>query len=76
VGLCWLYMAGNRDRLPHGRQAVLALNAYTATVAFLSAGITRPVSVLMFEGYVLGMCSGGFVLALLRTWIQGAAQPW
>jgi lipopolysaccharide assembly protein A len=59
--------------------AIVALfkvqNLETATVSFLSASITLPVSVLVFAVYVLGMFSGGFVLALLRTWVRGAAQP-
>jgi putative membrane protein len=51
--------------------AIVALfkvqNLETATVSFLSASIRLPVSVLVFAVYVLGMVSGGFVLALLRT---------
>jgi lipopolysaccharide assembly protein A len=58
--------------------AIVALfkvqNLESATVSFLSASITLPVSVLVFAVYVLGMLSGGFVLALLRTWVHGAAQ--
>jgi putative membrane protein len=58
--------------------AIVALfkvqNLESATVSFLSASITLPVSVLVFVVYVLGMLSGGFVLALLRTWVHGAAQ--
>jgi lipopolysaccharide assembly protein A len=58
--------------------AIVALfkvqNLETATVSFLSASITLPVSVLLFAVYVLGMFSGGFVFALLRTWVRGAAQ--
>ena len=47
-------------------------NLETATVSLFSASITLPISILVFAIYVLGMLTGGFVLALLRSWIQGA----
>jgi hypothetical protein len=34
-----------------------------------------PLSVLVFAIYVLGMLTGGCLLALLRTWISRARQP-
>jgi hypothetical protein len=38
----------------------------------ISARFTMPVSVLLLLTYVLGMLTGGFVLALVRTWVRGA----
>jgi lipopolysaccharide assembly protein A len=49
-------------------------NLETATVSLFSASITLPVSMLVFLIYLLGMFTGGFVLALLRTWIHGASR--
>jgi uncharacterized integral membrane protein len=47
-------------------------NLETVTVSLFTAGITVPVSVLVFAIYLLGMLTGGFLLALLRTWIRRA----
>lgn len=49
-------------------------NLETATISLLSASVTLPLSVLVFAIYVLGMLTGGFLLALLRTWIGHAKQ--
>jgi lipopolysaccharide assembly protein A len=49
-------------------------NLEAVTVSLLSASITLPVSILVLLIYVLGMLTGGFVLALLRTWIHGASR--
>jgi lipopolysaccharide assembly protein A len=49
-------------------------NLEAVTVSLLSASITLPVSVLVLLIYVLGMLTGGFVLALLRIWIHGASR--
>lgn len=49
-------------------------NLDTATVSLFSASITLPVSALVLLVYVLGMLTGGFVLALLRTWINRAGE--
>jgi lipopolysaccharide assembly protein A len=49
-------------------------NLETATVSLFSASITLPVSVLVLLVYVLGMLTGGFVLALLRTWVRRAGE--
>ncbi len=49
-------------------------NLEAVTVSLLSASFTLPVSVLVLLIYVLGMLTGGFVLALLRTWIHGASR--
>jgi putative membrane protein len=47
-------------------------NLETVTVSLFSSSITLPVSVLVMGIYLLGMLTGGFVLALLRTWIGRA----
>lgn len=49
-------------------------NFETATVSLFSASVTLPVSALVLLVYVLGMFTGGFVLALLRGWVQGATR--
>ena len=58
--------------------AIVALfkvtNLQAATISLFSASITLPVSILVLAIYVLGMLTGGFVLALLRTWVRGATQ--
>ncbi|MCU0973608.1 MAG: hypothetical protein MUF80_06595 [Burkholderiales bacterium] len=41
-------------------------------MSLLSASFTLPVSVLVFLVYILGMLTGGSLLALLRTWVQRA----
>ena len=47
-------------------------NLETATVSLFSASITLPLSILIMLVYVLGMLTGGFVFALLRTWFGRA----
>ncbi len=47
-------------------------NFETATVTFFSISITLPVALLLIGVYVLGMVSGGALLALLRSWVSGA----
>lgn len=49
-------------------------NLETVTVSFLSLSFTLPVSLLLILVYVLGMVSGGSLLALLRTWVRGARR--
>jgi len=49
-------------------------NLQLVTVSLLSASFTLPVSVLLVLIYVLGMLTGGFLFALVRTWIRGARQ--
>ncbi len=49
-------------------------NLKTVTVTLFSASFTLPVSVLVLLIYVLGMLTGGFLLALLRTWVHGATR--
>lgn len=47
-------------------------NLESATVTLFSASITLPLSVLVIGIYVLGMLTGGFLVALLRSWYSGA----
>ena len=47
-------------------------NLETVTVSLFSASVSLPVSVLIVGVYLLGMFTGGFVLALLRSWVGGA----
>jgi len=49
-------------------------NLETVTVSLFSASVTLPVSVLVLLIYFLGMLTGGFLLALLRTWVKGATR--
>lgn len=49
-------------------------NLESVTVSLFSASVTLPVSVLVLLIYVLGMLTGGFLLALLRTWVRGATR--
>jgi lipopolysaccharide assembly protein A len=49
-------------------------NLDMVTVSLFSASFTLPLSVLVLLIYLLGMCTGGFVLTLLRSWIHGASR--
>jgi uncharacterized integral membrane protein len=49
-------------------------NLESVTVSLFAASVTLPVSVLVLLIYVLGMLTGGFLLALLRSWIHGATR--
>ena len=49
-------------------------NLETVTISLFSASVTLPVSVLVLLIYVLGMLTGGLLLALLRTWVHGATR--
>jgi len=49
-------------------------NLESVTVSLFAVSLTLPVSVLVLLIYGLGMLTGGFVLALLRTWVQGATR--
>lgn len=44
-------------------------NLQAVTVSLFSASITLPVSILVMGIYVLGALTGGFVFALVRTWV-------
>jgi uncharacterized integral membrane protein len=58
--------------------AVIALfkvrNLDTVTVELFGASATLPVSVLVLLIYVLGALTGGTLLALVRTWVDGARR--
>lgn len=47
-------------------------NLDAVTVTFLSARLTLPLSVLLLAVYALGMLTGGVLLSLIRSWVQGA----
>ena len=49
-------------------------NLETVTVSLFNVSATLPVSLLVFLIYVLGMLTGGFVLATMRTWVHGATR--
>jgi uncharacterized integral membrane protein len=49
-------------------------NLQIVTVSFLATSITVPVFVVVVVFYVLGMATGGLVLALLRTSFRGARR--
>lgn len=49
-------------------------NLERVTVSFLSASITLPASALVLLVYVLGMLTGGFLIALVRSLIRGATK--
>jgi lipopolysaccharide assembly protein A len=49
-------------------------NLEAVTVSLFSASVTMPVSVLVLLIYLLGMLTGGFVLALVRSWVHGATR--
>jgi lipopolysaccharide assembly protein A len=49
-------------------------NLESATVSLFSMSITLPMSILVFVIYVLGVLTGGFVLATLRTLVRRATQ--
>ncbi|HYN01529.1 MAG TPA: DUF1049 domain-containing protein [Vicinamibacteria bacterium] len=48
-------------------------NLTSVTVSLFGASLTLPVSILVVSIYVLGMLTGGMVLALLRTLIHRAS---
>jgi len=49
-------------------------NLQSVTISLFAMSVTLPASILVLLIYVLGMLSGGFVLALLRTWIHGVTR--
>jgi uncharacterized integral membrane protein len=49
-------------------------NLDRVTVELLGASVTLPVSVMVLLIYVLGALTGGALVALLRTWLQGAKR--
>ena len=49
-------------------------NLEAVTVSLFAASVTLPVSVLVLLIYLLGMLTGGFLLALVRSWVHGATR--
>jgi uncharacterized integral membrane protein len=49
-------------------------NLEAVTVSLFAASVTLPVSVLVLLIYLLGMLTGGFLLALVRSWVRGATR--
>ena len=49
-------------------------NLEAVTVSLFTVSVTLPVAVLVLLVYVLGMLTGGSVIALLRTWVHRATQ--
>jgi uncharacterized integral membrane protein len=49
-------------------------NLDMVTVSLFAASVTMPVSVLVLLIYLLGMFTGGFLLALVRSWVHGATR--
>lgn len=49
-------------------------NIVSVTVNFLSMSITLPTSLLVFLVYILGMLTGGSLVAFLKTIIKGAKE--
>jgi uncharacterized integral membrane protein len=51
-------------------------NLQTVTIVFLSSSMTIPLSVLVFLVYLLGMLTGGVVMAFVRLLMRKAqAKP-
>ena len=50
-------------------------NLESATVSLFSASLTLPLSILVFAIYLLGMLTGGCLVALLKSWVLGARRP-
>jgi putative membrane protein len=49
-------------------------NLQDVTVRFAWTSATMPIAVLIVVTYVLGMFTGGALLALVRSWFRGAAR--
>ena len=49
-------------------------NGRSVTIAFLTISATLPLALLVVLAYVTGIFTGGFVLTLVRKWIQGASH--
>ncbi len=50
-------------------------NLSSVTIAFLTMTITLPLSVAMVAVYLLGMVSGGALIAGMRSLFQKAREP-
>lgn len=49
-------------------------NLRSVTISFLTMRATLPLALLVILVYLSGMVTGGFVLALLRSWFHGASR--
>jgi lipopolysaccharide assembly protein A len=49
-------------------------NVSAVTISFLTMSATLPLALLVMLVYLSGVFTGGFVLALLRSWIHGASR--
>lgn len=49
-------------------------NLDSVTVSLFTVSVTLPVSVLVLLIYILGMLTGGFLLAMMRAWVHGATR--
>jgi len=49
-------------------------NLETVSVSLFSASVTLSAGMLVLLIYVLGMLTGGFLLALVRSWVRGATR--
>jgi lipopolysaccharide assembly protein A len=49
-------------------------NLDAVTVSLFGMSLTMPVALLLFGVYALGMFTGGFMLALVRSWVRGARR--
>lgn len=49
-------------------------NFRLVTVLFMNMSLTLPLALLIVVVYLLGMFTGGFVIALFRNWIRGAGR--
>ncbi|MGH8616365.1 MAG: DUF1049 domain-containing protein [Burkholderiales bacterium] len=49
-------------------------NLQAVTISLFGMSVTLPAALLVFLIYLLGMFTGGCLLALLRTWIRGAMR--
>jgi len=49
-------------------------NLEAVTISLFSGSMTLPTSVLVLLIYVLGMLTGGSLIALMRSWVHGATR--
>uniref|UniRef100_A0A832DN30 DUF1049 domain-containing protein n=1 Tax=Ignavibacterium album TaxID=591197 RepID=A0A832DN30_9BACT len=49
-------------------------NLESVSVSFLSMSITLPTSLLVFLVYILGMLTGGSLVAFIETIVEGAKE--
>lgn len=49
-------------------------NIESVSIAFLSAELTIPKSVLVFLVYIFGMLTGGSLAVMLRSWFRSAVK--